>query len=215
MTRLFLSAVTMSLVTFMTASAALVYDNGPLNITNGIGGRNMTSFRDADDFVLGASASISSIRFWLTNGELPAFGGTVTYAVYQDSAGALGTMIASDTVNPAVSIVTLGVFTLVPQLDVTLTSPLTLGSGTYWLELHEGATLTTNDSSLVFWVRRNGVTSGNAKQDAVPSLPTTSTVDEMGFQLFDSAGSPVPEPSTGMLGMLALGGFALIRGLRH
>jgi MYXO-CTERM domain-containing protein len=37
----------------------------------------------------------------------------------------------------------------------------------------------------------------------------------MGFQLFDSAGSPVPEPSTGMLGMLALGGFALIRGLRH
>jgi hypothetical protein len=190
-----------------TAQGGLVYDNGPLNISNSITGFGITSGRVADDFVLGTPATIALIRFWLFTGDAPRFSGTVSYGIYQNSAGSLGTLIASGSTNPTVNIITLGLVSQVPQLDVTLTSAVPLAAGAYWLEMHEGSTLTTNDGSEVSWVARNGVT-GNAKQDSVPTLPTTSISSEMGFQLFDTA---APEPSTGILIVSALSGLALVR----
>lgn len=206
-----------ALATALSAQAALIYNNGT-TINDAV--RDITLFRSADDFTFGGSQTVAAVQFLIsnTNGSLadPAtnFSGIVTYAIYGDSSGSIGSQIATGTVTGLTSVFTgithPGTFAKINSVSFNLVSAVVLGAGTYWLELHEGPTLSTDDGTGIGW--ELSANSGNAKQGlAVNGLPAGSVNSEFSFQLFDTAfgATATPEPATVML--MAAGLFALAR----
>jgi len=193
------------------AQAGLIVDNGAPNVT---GARDISLFRSADDFTVGA-VTLGAVRFWITTTSpiqtdpQTNFSGSITYAFYNDSAGSIGSLITSGTVNGLVSVYSglthPGSNANINVLDFNLLAPLSLSAGTYWLELHEGTTLGTSDGTNIGWELSNN-TSGNAKQGfATDGLPVNSVNNELAFRLFDTPSGSVPEPQT-----LALVGAGLL-----
>jgi hypothetical protein len=183
------------------AKAATVFSNGVPDLTNAY---NMSDFRIADNFTLGGSATVTAVRFWAVSvgsSFSSAFDGSVTWAIYNDSSGSLGTLVSSGTVGSLVGVpdgtLVLSTFP-VNVIDFNLGSPQALSAGTYWLELHEGTSLTTSDATAIFWATSNG-SAGDAKQDFNPTLPSTGQNVELAFQLFDNTAPSVPEPTTWVL----------------
>jgi hypothetical protein len=123
------------------------------------------------------------------------------------SAGAIGSLITSGTVNGLSGtfsgLTHSGSQANIDILNFSLVAPVTLAAGTYWLELHEGTSLTANDQTNIGWELSQST--GNALQDAVSAnVPVDPASDELAFQLFDNGGSsPTPEPST--FAMLTVG----------
>ena len=190
-----------------TLSATLVYTNGAPDL-NSADSRSIAIFRSADDFALGSLTSLTSIRFWMV-AQTGEFSGIITYAIYQDSAGSLGTLVDSATVNGIAAVFLNPIPVNIHNMylvDFNLPAPLALGAGTYWLELHEGVNLTTGDgTNNVLWAMSNAV-AGNARQSPIPTIPSFDVDNELAFELYDA--SPVPEPST--ISACALGLVALL-----
>ncbi len=176
--------------------AALIFDNGAPD-TSQPDARGIALSRLADDFSLGGPATLAAVRFWMVS--VPGqFGGTLSYAIYQDSAGALGNVVGTGTVN--VSPVLLN---QIPQylqryyqIDFNLPAPLALTAGTYWLELHNGADLTNSNNVEVLWGIVAGDPPGNAMLGLGSNLPTSNTFDAVAFQLYSSDTAAVPEPAS-------------------
>lgn len=194
--------------------AAVIYDNGAPN-TSEANSRGIALFRTADDFVVGAPSSAKSVTFWMM-AEPGAFLGALSYGIYQDSAGALGTQIASG----SVSNVTPTFLNVVPQyiysyylVNFDLVSPVQLNPGKYWLEVHNGANLTDSNSTNVYWgiVANNPV--GNARQSPAPTLPTGATTSTLAFMINGDpiASSSVPEPATVAISSAGLLAIILLR----
>ena len=193
------------------APAAVLFANGTPDLAEA-NARGISLFRSADDFNLASASSIDSIRFWMLATD-QSFAGTLSYAFYQDSNGALGSVVASGSISNITS-QNLG---QVPAyiyntylVDLNLPSALNLAAGTYWLELHDGPTLTTNNNADVYWsIAAN--TTGNARQSQVPTIPTGQTADALAFSLYgnvSTAPASVPEPSTisiSLAGLIAIG----------
>lgn len=211
-----IKTMTAALVMSVSAHAAQIFDNGPTLVTNA---RDITLFRSADDFTLGASQTVAAVQFLITNtnGSLldPAtnFSGSVTYAIYNNSAGSIGSQVTTGTVSGLTSTFTglthPGSFAKINSVQFNLVSAVVLGAGTYWLELHEGPTLSTNDGTGIGW-ELSGAT-GNALQGlAANGIPTGSVNNELSFRLYDTAfgAAAVPEPAS--LAMIGAGLAALI-----
>ena len=85
--------------------AGIIFDNGSPNVTNA---RDISLFRSADDFTVGAT-TLGSVRFWITTTSpiqtdpQTNFGGSITYAFYNDNAGSIGSLVTSGTVNNLIS----------------------------------------------------------------------------------------------------------------
>ena len=196
------------------APAAVIFANGTPDLTQA-DARGITLFRSADDFTLGAAAGIDSVRFWMLATDT-GFGGTLTYAFYQDAAGALGSVISSGTISN-ITPVSLG---QVPafiyytyQVDFNLPSVLNLAAGTYWLEIHDGSDLTTDTKKEVYWSIAN-TGPGNALQSQVPTLPSGETGNALAFSLngtLSTAPTGIPEPSTISISLAGLIALALLR----
>ncbi len=216
-TRLPLVVSTLLLALTTNAGAGLIYSNGVPDNTDA---SNITTQRSADNFALASGATVGNIRFWWgPNGGQPLsdFSGTITYAFYEDAGGALGTMINSGTVSGVTSTPT-GAFASIcggpPNCPIlaaglNLPSAVSFVPGTYWLELHEGDTLTSNDGTSTFWV--TSAQTGDRKQSSslCPGCGTPSVVgnSELAFGLSQA----VPEPSTIALVVIGLGGLLLRR----
>jgi hypothetical protein len=187
----------------VAARATLIHDNGsPVFI-----GVNITAVRAADDFTLGSAAIITDVRFFgsVFSGTFPAnFSGDVAWQIFNDAGGAVGTSVASGAVS-GLSGVQAGSFY---QVDFALGAPVALGAGTYWLELHEGATVSTNDGSTITWSGLSNVAASNGMSSTnLANPPGTDLNFELAFQLYDNSPvTGVPEPSTWALaaGPLAL-----------
>jgi len=181
-----------------TAFAGQVFNNGTPNDFDSYG---ITASRTADDFTLSSATTIASVRFYwgpTTGRPLSDFSGTITYAIYNNNAGSIGALIASATVTASASTPTGGFRSTCggapncPNYAVTfnLATPLNLAAGTYWLELHEGGSLTSNDGTTTYWATAAGA--GNARQCTLClGLPSTTYNVNLAFQLFDTASNPV------------------------
>lgn len=197
------------------APAALLYDNGVPDHVNGSG---ISNFRTVDDFTLTGPANLNAIRFWAVfnnNDPTGMFSGNLSWAIYTNAGGTVGSLFASgsltgltmtDTGNGG------GNFNAY-QIDFSIGAPVALGAGVYWLELHDGAVLTTADGSETYWATKG--TGGNARtQPFFGSFPTDlqpissyfgcQCDYDLAFQLFGDADNGVPEPATVWLSGTAL-----------
>lgn len=204
----------LALLTLAKGADAQIFTNGTPDQSQA-NARGISLFRSADDFSLASSASVTSIRFWMLATD-QSFAGLLSYAFYNNSAGALGSVVSSG----SVSNVTPTFLSHVPgfiyntyQVDINLPSALNLAAGTYWLELHDGATLTTNNNADVYWSISANM-AGNARQSMVPTIPTDPTNNALSFSLygtFNTASTTVPEPSTMALSFAGLVALGLVR----
>ncbi|MEQ1886883.1 MAG: PEP-CTERM sorting domain-containing protein [Bryobacteraceae bacterium] len=168
-------------------------------------GSNITQTRAADSFTIGSSETITDVQFFASvfSGVLADnFSGSITYAFYNDAAGSLGSIVTSGTVNGLTG-VSWGVCGAgqCSTIDFALNSALNLGAGTYWLEIHEGTSLSNNDGSAITWAGFNAVSGISLFSSSLETAPGTNSVSERSFSLFNNAAS-VPEPSS----MLLIGG---------
>ncbi len=76
------------------ARADSLFSQGPPNGNN----FDITDYRLADDFSLAQSATVDEIGFWY-QAQYQTDLSAVTYAIYADNAGALGTVLQSGTIN--------------------------------------------------------------------------------------------------------------------
>jgi hypothetical protein len=197
------------------APAALLWTNGTPN-TSVPNSRGITIFRVADDFTLNTAASLESIGFGMV-AEPGHFSGSITYAFYQNSAGNLGAVIDTATVSGITPVLVNdipGNIHSVYRADFNLPSALALGAGTYWLELHDGASLTANNPNAlnVLWQVVASPASTNAKQNPIPTLPSNTIPNEQVFDIFGTASTTsVPEPATTSLCLLGLGALIIFK----
>ncbi len=176
-----------------SAHAGLIYDQSPPNDNSS----DIINFRVADDFTLIGASVVNNINFWY-QAQFQTDLSNLTYAIDANAGGAPGSQLLTNVVTPVTSFDSpnnafFGTFA-VPGLS--------LGAGTYWLELHAGSTLTdTNGSIAVFWAATADNGSHVALSSASPSAPTdgifTSGFEQYAFQL-DGTGPLSTPPASGV-----------------
>jgi hypothetical protein len=186
-------------------NGGVVFSQAPPNGNN----FDITDFRLADDFALLAGTAVTQIGFWYQAQEQTDLA-AVTYAVYVDNSGALGTLLQSETINSPDTSQDLssGLF----FADFNITPLLLTGGVTYWLELHAGSSLTDTSGFVVSWGSADDNLTQIALQSLTLGLPDTpvgfSGFDQYAFQLSD-ASSSAPEPASEWLVVFALSMFAV------
>ena len=199
MTRLLLGIAVASLIVPAAKGTTLI-DKGTFQAS----GYNMTDFENADNFSFSSTHSILAFRFWTTvTPDSPIY-----YRFYDDGAsGAPGNLLGSGSATGTVTS-SAGDY----QIDINLPSAVTLGTGTFYLSLHEGPYNTT-DGTAIFWASSGpGLHFQQANSIlTAPAEPQTS--NELAFQLFD-APIGVPEPSTSVLAVGAAAALMLVKRCR-
>jgi len=148
----------------------------------------------ADNFTLSAEATINVVRFWggMYPSDHPA-GTEFAIVFYEDSAGLPGAEVASYTQTgdaAQTGVVLFGVHEW--DVSITLDTPLTLGAGTYFVEIRHD---TVGDSDSWFWEVGNldfaaGVM-GNAYGFECPVASWSyDAATDMAFELYAVTGPP-------------------------
>jgi hypothetical protein len=182
----------------MPARATTIYDQSPPNNNSS----DIVNFRLADDFKLTGASVVNAIDFWY-QAQFQTDLSSLTYAIYANSSGALGSQLFTGLVVPVTSFDSPN-----NAFFATFAVPnLSLASGTYWLELHAGSTLTDSNSGITVWWAA-AADNGNhaALFSTSPSVPSTAILtsgfEQYAFQLQGTgptSGPPVPEPTSVLL----------------
>ncbi len=226
--RIPLIALCLALGSVPLASAGIVYSNGLPNQTSG---EEMTHWMHGDDIVVTAPFTFDTIRFWdlePTGGA--SYNGSVVWVVNQDNPGfpAVATL-GSGAATPTRSVIqsfTSGTWAGYDeyQNDISLSVPITLSAGTYWLVLHNGGYGFQTDQSFYWETTDNNGTSHSynfIRTGAPPgpwiinNLSAPVAEAQLAFQLLDSAGAGTPEPATVAMAGSALGLLVLSRRRRR
>jgi hypothetical protein len=184
----------------------IVYDNGG---PNQHGGSDMTDFLESEDFTLSGATIISDVNFW--NFQLLAsdYKGSLYWAIQANAAGTPGDTIASGLTSAVTRAATGLTDTSGIYSEFTNSfniAPTELGTGTYWLTLHNGPITDSNFSDFYWeWTADNG---NSQAFDLVAGGPWNAALSENAFQL---SGTEVPEPGSLILVGTILGGMALGR----
>lgn len=179
---------------------------------------NITAFVIANDFTLGSSTTLGSMRVWLADraqsgvldGVANNFSGTLGWALYSNSGGIPATMLFSGS-DVAASVTTTGLLSgfnrEIFQVDAVFAGSPVLAAGTYWLALRDGAWGSASDGTVMAWqqaVANVGFDQANSANLATPG-PWASAVPDSAFELYAVS---VPEPTTiAMIGGMTLCGI--------
>ena len=196
--------------------AALLCLGGVANaqIFNGGGpdqanGNEMTAWLQTEDFVLGSSDTLGSVKFWGI--EVPgAWDGTIEWWVFNDSGGTPGSTVASGTgvniTHTATGIT--GLFGFLDEYVYTfdLNAPVALNGGTtYWLGLHASADYTGDG---VYWETTSaGFGSTGIESQGGTQNNWFNNGVQHAFELY----STVPEPGTFVAIGMGLVGLTIAR----
>jgi hypothetical protein len=181
-----------------SANGSIIFDQSATN-GNSI---DFVDYRVADDFTLTGAATLDAVNFWYfvsPSGGQQSDLSNVTYGIYSSVSGALGTLLFSGTVTPSTSA------TLGSDFFATITLPdLSLGSGTYWLELHAGTSFADGNNGITVWWETaddNATAQALINTGSPPGTPNTPTgvsgYEQLAFQL--DATTSAPEPSSFLL----------------
>ena len=190
-------------------ASTVLFSQGPTN-TNGF---SITETRLADDFVLSEPINtVTDLLFYYTfsSGGSPGDLGAVTYAFYANNSGALGTVLQTSTIASG-SVTRTGQSGLCPtcaSATFSIATPLPLVGGTYWLELHNGSSLTDSTGFEIGWAAvddSNATAPLIAQWDNGSGTTPNTPVNSSGFNqyAYQVIGTTVPEP--GALALLAVG----------
>jgi hypothetical protein len=202
----------MAIGILLLASGAIHADTLFLQGSPNLNSTDFVDDRVADDFTLGSASTLSQIDFWYTAFDQSDLS-SVTYAIYNDAGGALGSQLYTGTVTPTTSFDSID-----DTFYATIALPgLSLGAGTFWLELHGGVSLTDDNGTITVWwdnaddnVTYDALLSPTATPLNPPSVPVTfSGSEQQAFEVDGTAQSTVPEPSS-----VAITGAALLLVIR-
>jgi hypothetical protein len=189
----------------ISTQAGTIVDTSPPNAN----ATDIVDSRLADAFLLNSAADVNGINFWY-QAQFQTDLSDVAFSFYNNAGGALGSLIDSGVAVPATSddIANNAFLASIAIPD------LALSTGTYWLELHAGSTLTDTTGFTVWWAATDASGTWPAlfnQNTGLPGTPLTDAgFDQYAFQLSGSGGggvSPIPEPSTALLTGCALAGL--------
>lgn len=155
---------------------------------------NMSSAVPADDFALAATTRLTRATVWVAdsvandNGELDAFGGTLSWAIFDDDSGSPGSLLQIGSA-AALEIVDMG-FQLLggdfAQISFELEPALTLDAGTYWFAAHEGAWGSADDGTTAWWTRTDPAFGADFRYATEETNPVSWSVgtDDLAFTLY-------------------------------
>lgn len=198
-----------------TAEAAIVFDNGSLDTSNG---NDATGWVQAENFSLGTATNVVGAAVYLGGfGDISNYDGNFTYYVFADAAGSPGTVLATGSVSPTIS--DLGGLGWVGggdifQLSFDLNSAFAAAANTtYWFGFHASSDFDRDD---IYWVWSSGGLSPPGMESEDGTFDNWATSDgggEHAFYLTDASVGGVPEPATWAMMLLGFGaaGAALRR----
>ena len=193
-------------------SAQVVFSNGAPDPTNG---NEMSMWIQAQPFTLAAPATLTGVHFWdLEN--TGAFTGSIHWLIYANAAGTPGSILSQGDA-ATVSHVATGVNAIgLPEFsdDFNMAGP-SLGSGSFWLGLHNGP-LSHQSRDGMYW-ERNSPNTVDGKELIAPFAGTWST-NGSGHVFNLRADAPtVPEPGSVALlaGMAVTGSAVAVKRLRR
>jgi hypothetical protein len=177
------------------AHGELIVNNGPPNTS---GGNEMTTWIEADDFVLQSATTLTNVRFWGFGKHENSYYGSITWRIYADNAGNPGAILASGSV--VLDPVNLGPGTACCsanslQFDYSI-GAISLGAGAYWLGLHNGPLDHTSWDEF-FWQSTANLSSAyRGREDAYPVFDDGDWVANQRDHAFQLFGVPEPETAT-------------------
>jgi hypothetical protein len=200
-----LLAASASLLTLTAlGNAQLLYDNSPPDQS---GGNEMTEWLQAENFTLGADATVGSITFWTW--ELTGtnnYDGSGQWWIFADAGGSPGAEITSGSGSPTRSLVgDLGNGFTEYMYEFDIADTAVAGGVDYWL----GLPLKTNFDTRwdMYW---ENTSSGHSPTGHESDRGTMDNWADNGAEHAFQMYGPVPEPST-FIGLGVLGALALIR----
>ena len=120
----------------------------------------------ADDFPLTAPATITGFSLFIAdgsdndNGLLDNFNGTMSWAILSNVSGFPGTVLYSGDGTPTLTDLNQQFLSNdISKAVLTLTAPISLTAGTYWVAFKEGTLSSTFDGSLL-WLSYTGSAAG-------------------------------------------------------
>jgi hypothetical protein len=161
--------------------------------------------RIADDFVLGAAASISDIHWWGFQLVGAQDTNDFQFTFYDNNAGAPGAVLhTSGATNLVITPTTVGQFDANFYSADLISAFSASAATTYWVSIFNQKT----DLGW-FWIEASAPGNGG-RIGTVAGAPWSGTTDDMAFQLTGTAtGAAVPEPATlallgsGLVGLIA------------
>ncbi|MDQ2986721.1 MAG: PEP-CTERM sorting domain-containing protein [Armatimonadota bacterium] len=196
-TKLVLSLAVASLAPFASAQ---IYVNGTPDLA---GGNEMTQWLQAENFTLGANNTVGAVRFWSIDAPGVVIDGNIDWWIFNDAAGAPGSIVASGTQNTFSRVATGNVWgggILDEHVwDFNITGTAVTGGTMYWLGLHVNSDYIRDD---IYWeTGAGGAAPTGMESDGGTMNNWFNNGNEHAFELY-----AVPEPST----LIVLGGLAAL-----